>query len=244
MTNRLAGRRILVTGAASGIGRATAELFRREGATLALLDRDRAALDALAASIGGVPLAVDLLEEQRIGEVVDQGARQLGGLDGVVNAAGIFSRARLARTDLAAWHREIGINLTGPFLVIQAALPWLQAADLATVVNVASLQGLMPRPFGPAYHASKGGLIMLSKEMAAELGPKIRVNVVCPGMVDTPLVADLRQGAGWEETASQNALKRAASADEIARTLLFLSSAESSYINGVALAVDGGRSFH
>jgi len=245
---RLAGRRILVTGGASGIGRATAVLFASEGASVAVLDRSADAVAGVAREINGVPAVADVADAASIAAAVSAASVALGGLDGVVNAAGILSSTGVADTSAEDFTRTLAVNLTGTFLVVQAALPLLRAAHGATVVNIGSGVGLMPTgPGSIAYVASKGGVIAMSKSMAAELAPDIRVNVVCPGMVETAMTAPfLRNAAGdvAPELAARYALKRPASPEEIATAILFLTSSDSSFVTGIALPVDGGRTFH
>src|SRR4051794_8074623 len=131
------------------------------------------------------------------------------------------------------------VNLTGIYIVVRCCLPWLAKATGATIVNIASGQGLLPNtPQMTAYAASKGGVVNLTRAMAAELAPAVRVNSVCPGMVDTPMAE------GFKGNVRNYALKRIAEPEEIARVILFLTSWEGSYITGAALAADGGRSFH
>ena len=163
----------------------------------------------------------------------------MGGIDGVVNAAGVMLRGRMLDVGIDAWRRVLDINLTGGYIVARACLPWLLEARDATIVNIGSGQALLPNtPGRTAYAASKGGVINLTRSLAAELAPSIRVNSVCPGLVDTPMADGVRTNTG------NYAMKRLADPIEIAQAILFLTSRESSYVTGVALAVDGGRSFH
>lgn len=240
---RLAGRRILITGAASGIGEATARLFAREGATMAFFDRTADQLAAIAEETGATPFTVELTEEAEIVRGVAAAAEAMGGIDGVVNVAGVGGMGRLEELTLEGWNRVLAVNLTAPFLVCREALPHLRKADNASIVNVSSGQGLMPSAPGMgAYCASKGGLVMFDRTMALELAP-VRVNTVCPGVVDTPLLPDsMREMA--RQPGSPYALKRVASSSEIADAILFLTSAESSFVTGIAMAVDGGRTYH
>jgi len=240
---RLAGRRILITGAGSGIGRRTAALFAAEGARLALLDRNEAGLAETAAGLDAGCFAADVTDEDAVNSAVAAGAAFLGGLDGVVNAAGITEIGTLEQTDFATWRRVMAVNLDGTFLVCRAALPHLRAAEFATIVNIASGQALLPGPSLSAYAASKGGVLTLSRALAAELAPRIRVNAICPGIVDTPMVSGNAVRAAAPDL-SRYALKRMASALEIAQALLFLTGRESAFVTGAALAVDGGRTFH
>lgn len=245
VSERLAGRHILITGAASGIGLATARLFAAEGAKLSLLDRDADGLGAVIRALGTYGETIDLLDGQAIAGAVARSAEAMGALDGVVNVAGIGGdMQRLGDMDNATWRRVIDVNLTAPFLIMREALPHLQKGEGATVVNIASGQGLMPSAPGMgSYCASKGGLVMFSKAMALELAPAIRVNVVCPGVVDTPLLpASMSEAA--QQPGSPYALKRVGQAEEIADAILFLTSRESSFITGIAMSVDGGRVYH
>lgn len=242
MSGQLHGRRIVITGAASGIGRATAELFAMQGATLTLLDRE------VVENVGplATALRVDVTDEHSVTDAVARAAAAMGGIDGVVNAAGIFPVAKLEETTLELWQRTLAVNLTGPFLVIRAALPHLRAANGATVVNVSSASAIVPYPELGAYGASKGGISVASKVWAAELGPSIRVNVVAPGMTRTRMVTD------WHPDADQLAaraktlysLQRIAEPAEIAEGILFLTAQASSVVTGATLTMDGGRTFH
>src|SRR5215475_324762 len=239
MSDRLKGRRILITGAASGIGRRTAELFAAEGAALTLLDCDRKRLAEVARETGGVAAEADVTQEASVARAVEQGAAAMGGIDGVVNAAGIVIHGSVLDVGVADWQLVLGVNLTGTYIVTRCCLPWLSKASGATIVNIASGQGLLPnRPEMTAYAASKGGVVNLTRALAAELAPAIRVNSVCPGMVDTPMTAD------GPRDATPYALKRIADPLEIANAILFLTGSESSFVTGAALAVDGGRTFH
>ena len=243
---RLTGRRIIITGGASGIGRATAILFAQEGAAVAVLDRSDAT--AVADQIGGTAVSVDVADPDSVTAAVGQAAAAMGGLDGVVNAAGIFSAAGLPDTSPALFARTLAVNLTGTFLVIQAAAPLLLAAGQGTIVNIGSGVGLLPTgPGSTAYVASKGGVIAMTKALAQELAPTVRVNVVCPGAVETSMTASfIRNAAGEVDPAivRRYALRRPGEPEELAAAILFLTSYESSFVTGIALPVDGGRTFH
>jgi NAD(P)-dependent dehydrogenase (short-subunit alcohol dehydrogenase family) len=239
MSGRLQGRRILITGAASGIGQRTAELFAAEGAALTLLDCDRKRLASVARETGGTAVEADVTQEPSVTRAVEQGAGAMGGVDGVVNAAGIVIHGSVLDVGLADWKLVLDVNLTGTYIVVRCCLPWLAKAPFATIVNIASGQGLLPNnPGMTAYAASKGGVVNLTRALAAELAPSIRVNSVCPGMVDTPMTA------GFERDLDRYALGRIAEPLEVAQAILFLTATESSFVTGSALAVDGGRTFH
>lgn len=236
---RLQGRRIVVTGAGSGIGKATALLFAREGAALVLLDRDPRSVDETARQTGGRAFQADIADEDSVATAIASAGTALGGLDGLVNAAGIMHTGPMAEMAASTWRKVVEVNLLGTYVVSRACLPYFASATGVTIVNIASAAGLLPNAPGlTAYAASKGGVVNLTRAMAAELAPRIRVNSVCPGMVDTPMAEGFRNNVG------NYALKRIADPEEIARVILFLTSAESSYVTGAALAADGGRSFH
>ncbi|HJU19278.1 MAG TPA: SDR family NAD(P)-dependent oxidoreductase [Stellaceae bacterium] len=228
-----------MTGAASGIGRRTALLFAAEGAALTLLDRNAEGLAELARETRGLTVGADVTDEASVAHAVERVAAAMGGIDGVVNAAGIVMRGPVLEVGVAEWRRVIEVNLTGIYIVVRCCLPWLAKATGATIVNIASGQGLLPnRPEMTAYAASKSGVVNLTRALAAELAPAIRVNSICPGMVDTPMTAD------GPRDVTPYALKRIADPVEIAHAILFLTSAESSFVTGAALAIDGGRTFH
>ena len=236
---RLTGRRIVVTGAASGIGRAVARTCTAEGAQVALFDLDRAGADETLGGGPGVTCTVDITDADAVTQAVAEAAGAMGGIDGVVNAAGIMLVGPTEDFTFEDWHKTISVNLSGSFHVAKSCIPFLKAADGASVVNIASATGLLPNaPGAVAYAASKGGVIAMSKALAADLAPDVRVNCLCPGLVDTPM------GAGFLQNTANYALRRPAQPNEIARSILFLLSDEASYVTGSVLAADGGRSFH
>ncbi len=248
---RLQGRRVLITGAASGIGRATARRFAAEGARVALLDRDAAGLDAAARETGGgTPITCNLLDTAAIAPAVEQAVAALGGLDGIVCAAGVDLVRKIEAMTPEDWAQVIGVNLTAPMLVCRAALPAMRAAGGGAIVLISSGAGLRPLPDRTAYCASKAGVVMFGKTLAIELAPdNIRVNAICPGIIDTPMFR-----ASWERAADPKAelamildryaIKRIGTPEEIAAAALYLISDEAGYVTGSALAVDGGRTFH
>lgn len=252
MRMRMRGRRVLITGGASGIGLATARRFVAEGASVALLDRDREGLAAAERESGDAVRTVvaDVTIESEVRAAVNEAADGLQGLDGLVNAAGISVWRGFADMTFEEWRRILSINLDGPFLVSHAALPALKASGGATIVNIASGAGLQPRLNFSAYCASKGGLVLFTKAIAMDLAPdNIRVNAVCPGIVMTPLVErnlalHEDRDAAFQRYIARNLMKRFGTAEEVADAVLFLSSAESSFMTGSALGLDGGSVFH
>lgn len=242
--DRLKGRAILITGAAQGIGRAIARLFAAEGARLALLDHNKTALAEVVAQTGAVALPCDLRDPDQITAAVDMAAREMGGLDGLVNSAGIHAAGSITETTIEKWREVMAVNLDAPFLVCRAAAPHLRAARSATIVNLSSGVGLSPFAERAAYATSKGALITLGKVLAMELAPKIRVNTICPGLIDTPMSASLPYHNSNPDALKRYALQRVGRDVEVAQAALFLSSTASSFVTGITMAVDGGRTFH
>lgn len=243
---------MLVSGAASGIGLAVARLAQARGARVCMLDRDRTALESTGMDLGCnvLPLVCDVTDAAGVASAVEQAARWLGGMDALVNSAGIDSHTVFETLSDAEWARTFAVNLTGPMLLCRAALPHLKDAGKSTIVNVSSAAGLSPLPNRTAYCASKAGLIMFGKALAMEVAANgVRVNAVCPGAVDTPLFRSSYEHGVDPETElaairQRYAMRRIATPDELAEAILYLSGPESSFITGIALAVDGGRTFH
>lgn len=249
---RLRGRKVLITGGASGIGLATGRRFVAEGARVALLDHDAKSLDHAAQELGKAAVAVnaDVTDEAQVRHAVDHASKALQGLDGLVNSAGISFWRSFADLTFEEWRRTLSVNLDGPFLVCKAALPALKAAGKATIVNIASGSGLQPRLNFSHYCASKGGIVLFTKAIAMDLAAdNIRVNAVCPGIVMTPLVERNLALTGDREAAyqryiSRNLMKRFGTAEEIADVVLWLTGDESAFVTGSAVSVDGGSVFH
>ncbi|MES2533476.1 MAG: SDR family NAD(P)-dependent oxidoreductase [Pseudomonadota bacterium] len=256
MSTSHGGQRFVISGGASGIGLAVARLALQRGARVGLLDRDADALAAAARSLGDgdannvITLHCDVADADAVNSAIADAAERLGGIDALVNSAGIDLLAPLEDMQDADWARVLAVNLTGPMLLCRAALPHLRSAGGGTIVNVSSGAGLSPLPNRTAYCAAKAGVIMFGKALAIEAAPDgIRVNAVCPGAIDTPLFRTSYENApdpaaALEAIRQRYALRRIAQPEEVAEAVLYLSSAASSYVTGTALAVDGGRTFH
>lgn len=243
----LTGRRILVTGASSGVGRAAAEVFVRDGATVAMLARRGGLLEEQARAWGprAIPVAADVADPAGCAAAVAEAERRLGGLDTVINAAGIAYPTPLADLDAPQWDAVIATNLSGSFFVARYAALRMRAAGVeGVIVNVSSELGLVGMSEYSAYCASKAGLIGLTRALAAELAPRIRVNAVCPGPIDTP---QLRAEFDWygdaekarTDTVARVPLRRLAGADEIVTAIRFLAF-DAPFATGTVLSVDGG----
>ena len=245
-----ANKSVLITGAAKGIGRATAEAFWTAGAKVALVDRDEAALKDAARRLSGNGREVftaiaDVSKSAEVNRAVADGVKVFGGLDVLIANAGIsFARAIDEYTD-EEWNRILAVNLNGAFYAIRAAVPHLRQSR-GSIVRVSSMTGLVGQPRGAAYDASKGALISMTRSLSLELAPAgVRVNTVCPAGVDTPLMREWAAtlpdpAAVLEEQAQMHLLKRMATAEEIASAILFLASPAASFITGVSLPVEGG----
>jgi NAD(P)-dependent dehydrogenase (short-subunit alcohol dehydrogenase family) len=248
--SRFSGRRAIITGAAGGIGAAIVARLLSEGAVVAALDRDAAALGKLRASASLHRIAGDLQTPEAARDSVRRAVAALGAAaDIVVSAAGVYALSPAAKVEVGDWDFNQNINLRAPFFVAQAAIA-ARAADSAAaarsmaIVNISSV-GAYRSGTGDAalsYSASKGGLVALTKSMAAEwAGQGVRVNVVSPGVIDTSMVRimdDPEAGAAWLK--ARVPMGRLGRADEIAAVVCFLASDDASYVTGAELIADGG----
>ena len=234
---RLKGKVAIVTGAASGIGIATVELFRSEGATVIGTDVSQ-----------GADLVADAGREDQVRRIISEVAREHGGLDIFFANAGISGGfASISEQTEQDWAEILRVNLIGPFLAIKYAAPLMNERGAGSIICTASVAGLRAGAGGAAYSASKAGVINLVQSAAQQLtGSRIRVNAICPGLIETGMtkpIYDLARASDQEERLGElNPLQRGGEPDEIAQAALFLASDESNYVNGTALVVDGGLS--
>ncbi len=247
----LRGKVALITGGASGIGKATAVLFAREGASVAVLDLNEAGGQALCDDIrqeGGTAIFLrgDVTRAADCEAAVRQTVEQLGRLDILFNNAGIIRRASVVETKEEEWDRVMATNVKSVFLLSKYAIPVMAKAGGGAIVNTASGWGLVGGRDAASYCASKGAVVLLTKAMALDHAAQhIRVNCVCPGDTDTPMLREEARQLGepiekFLEGCAQRPLGRMARPEEIARAVLFLVSEASSYVTGTSLVVDGG----
>jgi NAD(P)-dependent dehydrogenase (short-subunit alcohol dehydrogenase family) len=241
------GKVALVTGGGSGIGRATAELFAKRGGDVVVADINGAAATETAAAIravGGSAEAAtcNVTIGEQVQAAVDLAVKGFGGLDVVVNCAGILKGHLLEETPEAEWREVLDVNLTGAFLVTKAAIKAMRERGGGAIVHIASRMAIRVKENHGAYAAAKAGILQLTQMAALEGAPhKIRANCVCPGFVDSPMT---RAGypadafAGWNKVCP---LGRAGTPEDIAKAMLFLASDDAAFITGVTLPVDGGR---
>jgi len=238
---QLDGHRALVTGAASGIGRAIASRLRAEGSAVTLVDIDREALVAAAAEVGGTAVVADVGDGDRMGAAVEEAGSAMGGLSLLVNNAGVGAVRPLHRYSDREYDRIVDASMRGTFNGIRAAAPVMVEAGRGVIVNVASVSGLRPTRGEAPYAAAKAAVIALTRSAALEYGPTLRVNCVSPGLIETPLtaplLADAARRAGLDR---RTPLGRVGTAEEVAGVVAFLCSDLASYVTGINLPVDGG----
>jgi len=246
---RLNDKVALITGAASGIGAACAQRFAGEGAVIAALDLNEPQGEAWSRVVSEAPASsshrVDVRDETSVATAVDEVVTRHGRLDIVVNAAGVAGGGPVHMLETSEWDRIIDINLKGTFLVCKHALVVMLGQCSGSIINLASVEGLEGTEGCGAYNASKGAVVLLTKNMAIDYGRKgIRVNCLCPGFVDTPMTAQVFDNEGMEEYFQRfrdhHQLGRVGRPDEIAAAALFLASDDASFVTGHAMVVDGG----
>ena len=240
----IAGRVAIVTGAASGMGRATARLFASEGARVAVTDLDLGACEEVARECGSEAraYALDVADKDAITRVVAQIAEDFGGVDILVNNAGISSFCALDNDGYEEiWHRALAVMLTAHQRMVRAALPYLRASDAPRIVNIASTEGLGATPGDTPYIAAKTGVTGLTRGLAVDLGPEgITVNCICPGPIRTAMTEAVPDEHKIIYAKRRTALKRYGDPEEVAHMTLSLVLPAASYITGAVIPVDGG----
>jgi NAD(P)-dependent dehydrogenase (short-subunit alcohol dehydrogenase family) len=248
---RLANKVALITGATSGIGEATAILFAKEGASVALTGRNQPRGEKVRDGItsGGrkaIFVAADVRSAEACRRTVDETVSAFGQLDILFNNAGVFYPHTVVDCSEEEWDLQMDVNLKGTFLMSKFALPEMIRRGRGVIINNSSGWGIVGGDSAAAYCASKGGVVLLTKAMAIDHGPRgIRVNCLCPGDVDTPMLPeDARmRGLKWQDYlagCAKRPLRRIGRPEEIAKAALFLASDDSSFMTGAALIVDGG----
>jgi len=247
----LTGKRALVTGAASGMGAATAELLAADGAMVVLVDIDSEAVEQVATAIreaGGKAVGVgcDVASSADVKRAVDTAVESFGGLEVVVNCAGIIRRASVVETTEEEWDRVMAVNIGSVFLSGKHAVPIMAAGGGGSIINISSGWGLKGGPDASSYCASKGAVVNLTRAMAIDHGPQgIRVNCICPGDTDTPMLRSEARQLGLDEAtflveSAERPLNRLGTGEDIARAVRYFASDDSAWVTGSTLVVDGG----
>jgi NAD(P)-dependent dehydrogenase (short-subunit alcohol dehydrogenase family) len=231
MSGRLGGRVALVTGGMSGLGEACVQRFRDEDATVVTLD-----------VVDGADHVVDVRDEAAVAAAVDAVVAAHGRLDVVVNSAGVAGGGPAHLVALDDWERVIGVNLTGTFLVSKHAARHMLEQRSGSIINLASVEGIEGTEGGSSYNASKGGVVLLTKNLACDYGRAgIRANAICPGFIETPMFHSVIDNLPYKDAIrEQHKLGRFGRPDDIAGAAYFLASDDSAFVTGVALPVDGG----
>jgi len=244
---RFEGKVVMITGAASGIGRACAERLAAEGASLFLVDLAKEALEetvARCAKTGATPESApcDVSREEQVNDAVARCIDRFGRLDVLVNVAGILLLQHAHEITLAQWQKVMDVNLTGTFLFCKAALPHLLATR-GNIVNTSSTSAINGMPYGAAYGASKGGVLALTRALAVEYGGKgVRVNALCPGSIKTPMGSGshLPKDVNWELVKRAMPLDKPRGPEVVASVVALLASEDGAHINGESIRMDGG----
>jgi NAD(P)-dependent dehydrogenase (short-subunit alcohol dehydrogenase family) len=242
----LDGKKAIVTGGGSGIGRATCHRMAEEGATVAVLDLDGDAASTVAGDVGGVGFAVDVGDPEALRQVVDAAVTALGGLSLLYNNAGIGDFNRLEEWDPAVWDRILRVNLTGVFGGFRAAIPHLKAGGGGAIVSTASISGVRPAAGEAPYAASKAAVAALTASAAMELGPTIRVNAVSPGTIRTAMTKPQFEFFPGEEARFERStpVGRVGEPEDVADVVVFLCSDMARFVTGQNIVVDGGLTLH
>lgn len=243
---RMIDKVALVTGAASGLGHASAVRLGAEGARVVCADTSAEAVAQTAQEInsaGGEAMAIvaDVTDESACTRIVEATVARFGSLTTLVNSAGVRAAQPGPAPTLSDWQRVVDINLTGTYLASRAAMQSLIDSQCGSITNLASIFGLVGGSTGAAYAASKGAIVNLTRQMAIDWAPAVRVNCVCPGVIETPMTAPLRDDPAWAaQVLERYPLGRFGKPAEVAAAILFLASDEAAFVTGAALPVDGG----
>ena len=239
----LEGKRVLITGGASGIGAATAARFLKEGASVCVLDRDskgRQKIQQELPKLAGT-LDADVSNLKQVQAAMDDAVRRMGGLDVVINNAGISIRHNFLDITSEEWDKVVAVNLTGVFYIAQTAARHMMQHGGGVILQTASTNGIVGQPFYADYNATKAGVIELTKTMALELAPKVRVCAVAPGYVLTPMQRAEYSDEMLEQVNRKIPLRRHAQPEEIAALFAFLASDDAAYITGHVYTCDGAE---
>lgn len=239
----LGNKRILITGGAKGIGAATAARFLKEGARVVILDCDEAALQRIEKEMDGLEgtIRADVSDVEAVNRAFDELDRLVQGLDVLINNAGVSIRHPFLDMNPEEWFKVINVNLNGVFYVAQQAACRMVEGDGGVILNMGSTNGLTGYPYYTAYNSSKAGVIELTRSMALELAPKVRVNAVCPGYILTPMQEAEYTPQMLRDCESKVPLARLGKPEEVAALFAFLASDEAQFITGQTFVIDGGE---
>jgi meso-butanediol dehydrogenase/(S,S)-butanediol dehydrogenase/diacetyl reductase len=239
----LDNKRVVITGGASGIGLATAARFLDEGARVVVLDKDREAGEKLPTELPGLTMffPCDVSDPDQVQNAVEETIRVMGGIDVLINNAGISIRHDFLEITPEEWEKVLAVNLSGVFYVAQTVARHMMENDGGVLLNTASTNGIMGYKYYSDYNASKAGVIELTKSMALEFAPKIRVNAVAPGYILTPMQRAEYTDEMLEEVNRKLPLKRHGTPGEVAALFAFLASQDAEYITGQIYVLDGGE---
>jgi NAD(P)-dependent dehydrogenase (short-subunit alcohol dehydrogenase family) len=239
----LKGKRVLITGGASGIGAATAARFLEEGSQVCVLDRDATACERIRHELAGLGEAIisDVTDLMQVEAAFAEAIRQMDGVDVLINNAGISIRHKFLDITPEEWERVMAVNLTGVFYVAQTAARHMWERGSGVILQTASTNGVMGYPYYADYNATKAGVIELTRSMALELAPKVRVCAVAPGYVLTPMQRAEYSDAMLEEVNKKIPLRRHAKPEEIAGLFAYLASEDAAFATGQVFTMDGGE---